>query len=102
MTPRHYINTMMVIFIVNNNINGIFDTVYAILYGLFFISSFPLCLFRVFLKIILGVVLWANANANIGYVKLTINCQPFFKNSQHMCYPDFFAEDLRYNHIMQK
>lgn len=34
MTPRHYINTMMVIFIFNNNINGIFDTVYAILYGL--------------------------------------------------------------------
>lgn len=44
MTPRHYINTMIVIFIVNNNINGVFDIVYAILYGLHF---FIPCLFRV-------------------------------------------------------
>lgn len=47
MTPRNYINTMMVIFIVNNNINGIFDTEYAILYVIFF-TSFLLCLSKVF------------------------------------------------------
>lgn len=40
MTPRHYINTMIVIFIVNNNINGVFD----IVYGLYFTSSFPVFL----------------------------------------------------------
>ena len=49
MTPRHHINTVMVVFIVNNTTNGIFDTVRATLYGLFFTSSFPLCLLE-FLK----------------------------------------------------
>lgn len=50
MTPRHYINTMIVIFIVNNNINEVFDIVYEILYRLHF---FIPCLFRVVFFIII-------------------------------------------------
>lgn len=50
MTPRHYINTMIVIFIVNNNINEVFDIVYEMLYGLHF---FIPCLFRVVFFIII-------------------------------------------------
>lgn len=44
MTPRHYINTEMVGFVVNNSISGIFYKVYAVLCGQFFTALFSVFL----------------------------------------------------------